>query len=130
MEIKAIDHITVNVKDLEKTKYFYGELLGLSPLPVVTIPGVQKVYYYALPGGVRLELIDYEERLPVSRQSEMAPGSCRHFAFETEDIRKLEKKFNEAGYYFHYPIQYSDDFKCTHGLIFDPNGFELEFVQY
>lgn len=130
MEIKAIDHITVNVKNLEKTKQFYGEILELPEEKPVILPGVQTVYYYTLPGNVRLELIDYEDKIPEFAMSELTPGTCRHFAFEVEDILSLERKLNEAGYFFHYPIQYSEDFGCTHGLVCDPNGFELEFVQY
>lgn len=130
MEIKAINHITINVKDLEKTKEFYGKLLGLRELPPVVIEGVQTVYYYELPGKVKLELIDYEDEIPASCQSELALGSCRHFAFEVDDIRALEEALNQAGYYFHLPVGYAEPFGCTAGLIRDPNGFELEFVQY
>lgn len=130
MEIKAINHITINVKDLKKTKAFYGDLLGLKELQPVVMEGVQTVYYYELPGGVRLELIDYEEEVPVSEQSELALGSCRHFAFEVDDILALEVRLKEAGYHFHLPIAYAKPFGCTAGLVYDPNGFELEFVQY
>lgn len=130
MGIKAINHITINVKKLEETKKFYGELLGLKELPPVVIEGVQTVYYYELPGNVKLELIDYEEDIPESVQSELAPGSCRHFAFEVDDIYGLERKLADAGYKFHLPVGDSKPFGCIAGLVLDPNGFELEFVQY
>ena len=42
-------------------------------------------------------------------------GSVRHPAFEAEDIISLEKKLLEVS---------------AGGLIKDPNGFELEFLQY
>ena len=58
MMVQSIDHITINVKNLEASRAFYGELLGLAELSKVDM-GDHVLTYYALPGGVKLELISY-----------------------------------------------------------------------
>ena len=126
--IMALDHITINVKNLEETLIFYRDILELPVLPPVET-AIQKVYYFALPGGTRLELIHYYANTGISDGNELAQGNCRHFAFVVDDIKKLEAKLVRAGYSFHLPIAYSEDFHCTAGLMKDPNGFELEFIQ-
>jgi len=126
--IKALDHITINVKDLDKTLAFYGQLLELPALPPVETD-TQKVYYFGLPGGTKLELIHYYRDTGIDDGNEIATGKCRHFAFEVDDIKEIERRLADAGYSFHLPISYNADFSCTCGLVLDPNGFELEFVE-
>ena len=58
MKIEAVEHITINVKDLERTIQFYGGVLGLKQLPSVEMEG-QTINYFLLTGGTRLELIHY-----------------------------------------------------------------------
>ena len=128
MKIKAVDHITVNVKNLEETLRFYGEVLGFERLPDVPMDG-QVIYYFRLPGGTRLELIKYDHDTGVSDGNELAVGSCRHFAFEVENIEETVETLRKAGYEFHLPCAWSYVLGCTCGLVRDPNGFELEFLQ-
>ena len=61
MKITGLDHITVNVTDLEKAKAFYEKVLGLEQCGFIDM-GDHTLTYYALPFGVRLELIDYLEK--------------------------------------------------------------------
>ena len=58
MKMTGLDHITVNVKDLDRSKAFYGDVLGLKEAGFVQM-GDHTLTYYELPQGVRLELIDY-----------------------------------------------------------------------
>lgn len=128
MGIKAIDHITINIKNLEKSLEFYGNVLELNALPVIKTKE-QDVYYFELPGNTRLELIHYHGQISESEDSSLALGSCRHFAFEVDDIKETEQRIKNAGYTFHLPIAYTDTYGCTAGLMCDPNGFELEFLE-
>ncbi len=61
MKMTGLDHITVNVKDLDRSKAFYGDVLGLKEAGSVQM-GDHTLTYYELPQGVRLELIDYEAK--------------------------------------------------------------------
>ena len=58
MRIKGIDHVTINLKDVARSLWFYGELLGFERLPDVDM-GDHLLRYFALPGGGRLELTEY-----------------------------------------------------------------------
>ena len=52
--IRKIDHVTINVTDLAGTLRFYGDLLGLVPLPTVDM-GDHELHYFAIPGGAMRE---------------------------------------------------------------------------
>ena len=81
MKISAVDHITINVKDLDHSLHFYGSILELEQLPSVKMEG-QTIYYFRLPGGTRLELIHYNDDTGIFDGNKLAEGSCRHFSLE------------------------------------------------
>ena len=58
MKIEAINHITINMKDIDKSLDFYGRVLGLEKLNEINM-GDHYIRYFALPGGVKLELLEY-----------------------------------------------------------------------
>ena len=58
MKILAINHITINVKDLEKTKAFFADVLKLPEAGFVDM-GDHTLTYYQLTPDTRLELINY-----------------------------------------------------------------------
>lgn len=129
MNIKSVDHFTIIIKDLEKTLWFYGELLGFKQLETVDL-GDHILRYFQLPGGLKLELNEY---LYTTRDSVSLPndkGSYRHMAFEVDDVREIEKKISKAGFIFHYPISHTPELGVTCGLVNDPNGVEIEFLEY
>ena len=127
--ILGIDHITINVVDLAGTMQFYGDLLGLSPLPDVDM-GDHTLRYFALPGGAKLELVTYHYPTEDRGQNATDLGRARHLAFAVEDACATEKKLTEAGYPFHVPVSYVEKLGFYGGLTRDPNGFEVEFLQY
>lgn len=127
--IKKIDHMTINVTDMEATLRFYGELLGLERLQTVDM-GDHELTFFALPGGAKLELVTYT--YPTADHGQVATdrGRVRHLAFEVEDAYVVEKKLTEAGYPFHVPVSFVERLGCHGGLTRDPNGIELEFLHY
>lgn len=127
--IKRIDHVTVNITDLQGTLRFYGDLLGLAPLPTVDM-GDHTLRYFALPGGGKLELVTYAYPTEDRGREATDKGRARHLAFEVEDAYAVEKKLTEAGYPFHVPVSYVEKLGFHGGLTRDPNGFEVEFLHY
>ena len=129
MKIKQVDHVTIVVKDIEKTKKFYGELLGFRFLEAVKL-GDHICHYFEIPGGQKLELTEY---LYYTEDASFQPnnkGIFRHLAFEVDDVKTLEMKLEEAGYKFHYPVGHTRELGVNNGLVHDPNGVELEFLEY
>jgi len=129
MKITGLDHITINIKDVEKTNFFYGELLGLKELPSIDM-GDHLLRYFAIPGGTRLELIQYRYPTRNLEYEATDKGIARHFAFVVKDVKALEKQLTKAGYPFCSPVTFNEKLGFAGGLVKDPNGFELEFLEY
>lgn len=127
--VKGIDHCTINVKNLDKTLYFYGTLLGLKSLPSVDM-GDHVLYYFSISKTEKLELVIYKFPTRNVPFESTDIGNCRHLAFAVDDIYYLEKKLADAGYPFHCPVSYVEELRFQGGVTCDPNGFEIEFVQH
>ena len=129
MNIKTVDHMTIIVKDLEKTLWFYGTLLGFKQLQTVDL-GDHVLRYFLLPGGIKLELNEYLYQTRDSVSELKDRGTYRHIAFEVESASEIENVLTEAGYPFHYPVSATPELGVLGGLVKDPNGVEIEFIEY
>lgn len=89
LRVERLDHVTVNVTDVDRAKGFYAGVLGLAEVPrpaSFTFPGA----WYALgPGPVLLHLV---------RQVEADPPASRHFAVWTADVHAAGRVLELAGY--------------------------------
>ncbi len=128
MSITGLDHITINVKDLEKSRTFYGEILGLEEAGFIHM-GDHTLTYFRLPQGVRLELIDYENSQPEKQISETDIGTYRHFCLETDELDGLYQLCTGMGIPVRKAPSYVEKLGCSTMLITDPNGVELEIIQ-
>jgi Glyoxalase/Bleomycin resistance protein/Dioxygenase superfamily. len=128
MKIGCLDHVTINIKNLDKTIFFYGAILGLERLPDVDM-GDHILRYYKISDYEKLELTEYkfETRYDKNRNA-MDMGTIRHIAFLVDNAYEVEAKLNEFGYKFHVPVSYNALLNFTGGLVLDPNGVELEFL--
>jgi len=129
MKFKKMDHITINVVDLEKTLWFYGELLGLKRLPSINLE-TETLHYFELPGSIKLELTEFKFKNKTIKYSSTDKGIFRHLAFNCEDVYEIEKLLISKGFPFHVPVSYNEKLGFHGGLTRDPNGVELEFMEY
>ncbi len=83
--IKEFNHVAIVVRDLEKCKWFYGEVLGLKTIP--RPPFNSLGHWYQVGPNCQLHLMVNEEKIP---------NTMRHFALEVanfnEAIEALRKK--------------------------------------
>jgi glyoxylase I family protein len=86
--INKIDHISINVFDIERSLDFYTRILGLKQLQTVNC-GDFDITYVGLPNGSRLELFDYHAKNQTNPREESEVG-LRHLAFEVEDVAAHE----------------------------------------
>lgn len=128
MKIVGLDHITVNVKDLEASKRFYGSLLQLKEAGFIHM-GDHTLTYYELPQGVRLELIDYEDKTEPEETKETDVGLYRHFCLEVEGMKELYERCLEQGVFVRKTPSYVEKLGCDTMLITDSNGVEIEIIQ-
>ncbi|MBR2765553.1 MAG: VOC family protein, partial [Blautia sp.] len=85
MKMTGLDHITVNVTDLEKSRFFYENVLELSYCGFIDM-GDHTLTYYTLPQGVRLELIDYVDKDKAVSVPETHIGMYRHFCLVADSL--------------------------------------------
>jgi len=86
IRIKDYNHIGIVVRDLEKSKLFYGEILGLKTIfrPPFNFPG----HWYQVGPGTQLHLMVYDEAIP---------RTMRHTALEVEDFDKALEHLKKSG---------------------------------
>ena len=128
--IKRMDHVTLNVKDIEATRRFYVDILGFRERQMVDC-GDHCYHFFESPGGITLEVgIDnFDDSIAVDTPT--STGKLRHIAFEVDDIMAMKTRLEEAGYMFSSTVEYrGGELGFISGQLHDPSGIELEFLQY
>lgn len=126
--VKGVDHVTINVKRLEESLKFYGELLGLKRLDDVDM-GDHRLIYFQLAEGCRLELIQYNGETGEYEGKPTDRGMFRHLALEVTDLEEIWARLETCGGTVLQPPRWVEKLQFTGMLAADPNGCELEFVQ-
>lgn len=121
MLTKGAHHYSLDVADVDTSRAFYGELLGLPEIerPDFGLPGA---WYQA--GSVQLHLIQTPPGVEVGRNAPNLTPLAKHIAFEIEDYESVRVRLEEAGLEM---IATGAD----RGQIFvrDPDGNVIEFIQ-
>jgi catechol 2,3-dioxygenase-like lactoylglutathione lyase family enzyme len=114
-------HFSFTVSDLERSKAFYGDLLGLEEVerPDFGIPGV----WYGV-GETQIHLIGKPEGVDTGSPSPKLTPIANHSAFQIEDYDAAVDRLRETGAEF---IELSREV----GQIFvrDPDGNIIELIQ-
>ncbi|MGH7143687.1 MAG: VOC family protein [Planctomycetota bacterium] len=111
--VERVDHVTVDVTDIDRAKQFYGGLFGLTEVPrppSFTFPGA---WYQVGPVFVHLVV-----------KPQPDPDSPRHFCVWVQDVHAAADSVAQAG----FAVQW-DDFKIPGVDRFftaDPDGNRLE----
>jgi catechol 2,3-dioxygenase-like lactoylglutathione lyase family enzyme len=121
MALKMLAHVCINTKDLEASRKFYCEGLGLKKRFDFTKNGKVVGFYLKAGKGSYIEFFldtkDYPGQSPL-----------RHFCLETDDIEKARKRLLDNG------IEATEiKLGCDATWQFwfkDPNGIDVEFHQY
>ncbi|MEZ6065857.1 MAG: VOC family protein [Planctomycetaceae bacterium] len=130
IQVRRIDHVTLVVKDLERSRRFYVDVLGMEQVdrPAFRFEGL---WFQA--GTTQIHLIlEHPESGPAQV---FVPEQCqisrtRHFAFEVDDALAATDRLREAGFTIVAgPKQRPDG--PTQVYLFDPdqNLVELYSVQ-
>jgi glyoxylase I family protein len=127
MRIHSIDHVAINVKDLDASAAFYEGVLGFRRLQTVPMDGFS-ITYFEIPGGARMELFSYEGWSKDTEREESDVG-LRHLAFVVDDVAGSEKMLREKGVKIVLPTTDIPSLGAKVMLFLDPNGVTLEFCQ-
>ncbi|MGA9287927.1 MAG: VOC family protein [Anaerobacillus sp.] len=95
MSIQKLEHVGVQVRNIEASKGFYQGIIGLELLDELTLPdGNKKLAFLGLEGEVIIELIEgYNSELPVE-------GKVHHIAFTVSDIEEERTRVRNLGVTF------------------------------
>ena len=95
MEIRRLDHATLLVRDVERSRRFYGQVLGMQEIPRPSnfdFPGA-----WLHKGGAQIHLIGEAEPGRVGQiyagtynPDELSRGYGTHFAFEVDDLEDAQ----------------------------------------
>ena len=100
----------------ERTRAFYGELLGLEEIPTPTSIQSLEVIWFKLIADTELHIF---------REDPLGDTSIRHFCLVVEDVDAMRRKLSAAGFpsWDDEPIPGRPRFFCR-----DPNGNIIEFT--
>jgi glyoxylase I family protein len=127
LKILSIDHISINAVDFEKSKDFYGRILGFKHLKTVDC-GDFDITYFALPNGPRLELFDYHGKNRNNPREESEAG-LRHFAFQVEDVAAYETLLRAERVEIILSTCDLPNLGARVLLFLDPNSATIEFCE-
>ena len=143
MVIKA-DHTSFTVSDVERSVVFYRDLLGFKLLSLAERPpwfselatGVQgahlKTAYLEIPGGHRLELIQYLSPPGEKLDTRTNNVGSAHLALIVDDLQSMYRELKARGVRFkgeplEIPVGPNQGNRMTYLL--DPDDFTLELIE-
>lgn len=131
--LRRVHHLAFNVKDMEASRHFYGNILGLHELIGDEIPttlkdlvAAGKVSNFVTPDGTVIDLFAEPELLPPDRDPRKAFTRANHLAFDIApqefDLAIEVLKCNQISI-AHGPVSRP----TGKGIYFyDPDGFMIE----
>jgi catechol 2,3-dioxygenase-like lactoylglutathione lyase family enzyme len=138
--IKAIHHASLTVADLDRSRDFYVDVLGMELVreaelsgpaieEIVGLPGARMKLAFVRKGAMMLELFQYLS--PPGRQDTAARRPCDvglgHVAFEVEGIEEVYQTLRRKGVRFVSPPRLVRTAKAAY--LFDPDGVTLEIFE-
>lgn len=141
--IRAIRHVGLVVRNLERSLTFYRDFLGLEVWrqateegryidSVVGIPNVRlECVKLKAPDGSLLELLQYHSH-PSPVASENVPSNrvgCSHVAFTVTDLQATYQALLANGFHCNSAPQISQDGGVRVMYCHDPDGIILELVE-
>lgn len=128
MQVKGLNHITINVVDLQESVGFYKTILNLEDAGFIDMED-HTLTYFNLPQGVRLELINYMEKGEKKKAKGTERGMYRHFCLEVDSLEEFRKICFQKGVFIRKEPSYVEKLSCSTMLITDPNGVEIEIIE-
>ena len=125
MPAMSLNHYTINARDLEATKDFYTEIVGLAvgDRPPLAFPG-----YWLYCGGVpTVHLVGprpENEPIPDSTSDPAATGRLDHIAFSCEGLKGMKANLEQRG--IKYDERVLPRLNMTQLVYYDPDGIAVE----
>ncbi len=97
IRVKQIEHISIVVKDLERSRHFYVDVLGMTPVPRPNFP-FDGLWFQAGPTLLHL-ILEHPESGPADRDQplHLQVSRTRHTAFLVDDALAAKARLDELG---------------------------------
>ncbi|MCA9080507.1 MAG: VOC family protein [Planctomycetaceae bacterium] len=129
IQVKRIDHVTLVVKDLEASRRFYVDVLGMEevPRPNFSFPGL---WFQAATTQIHL-ILEHDESGPagVFLPEECSISRTRHVAFEVDNALQAHDELNRLGIEIVAGPKNRPD-GPTQLYVFDPDQNLVELYSY
>jgi glyoxylase I family protein len=90
-DLRRVHHIALNVKDMEASRHFYGQILGLKeltgeavPKTLINLVAAGKVANFMTSDGTIIDLFWEPDLLPPNLNPEIGFTRANHLAFDIE----------------------------------------------
>ncbi len=132
-DLRRVHHIALNVKDMDKSRYFYGTILGLHELRGEEVPktltklvAAGKVANFTTPDGTIIDLFWEPDLLPPNEDPNRQFTRANHLAFDIDS--KLFDRAVEILKQNQVTIANDVVTRATGKgfYIYDPDGFMVE----
>jgi len=127
IKVQTIDHVTLVVKDLDRSREFYVGLLGMEEQdrPNFSFAGS---WFQAGPAQIHL-ILEHGDSGPAGNSDERTDTQSRthHFAFVVDDAVAAEKVLLEAGADLVGPVKSRPD-GAAQVFVRDPDGYVVELT--
>ena len=126
MPAQSLNHYTILTRDLEATKSFYTDVVGLTvgDRPPLAFPG-----YWLYCGGVpTVHLIGHhadDAAIPDSASTPATTGRLDHIAFSCVNLRQMKSNLGQRG--IKYDERILPRVNMTQLFFKDPDGINIEF---
>ena len=127
VDVTAFDHVTIICADLEATRRFYVEVLGMSEVsrPAFGFPGL----WFAV-GGVQIHATQESPEAGKAgwgHRGGKVVSRGHHFAFAVEDVSEAIAIAQQRGVRTASPLQQRPD-GYKQAYLYDPDGHIVEIV--
>jgi len=122
MPLHALNHFTICPVDLEKTKDFYANALGLEVgyRPPLNFPG----YWLYSAGIATVHLIGPRQGEDASKRKVAKTGRFDHVAFACSGLKQMKARLKKANITYEERVLPRD--RQTQLFIIDPDGIAVE----
>lgn len=125
----TIEHLNLVVNDIEQTLKFYR---ALAPHWRVRTQG-QADWYGTVRNWVHFgddyQFLTFNDKgTGTNRDLTSNKLGLAHFAFSTSNLEAASERLQQAGFKIHIPLR--QDLHRKNIYFLDPNGYEIELVQY
>jgi methylmalonyl-CoA/ethylmalonyl-CoA epimerase len=135
IQIKAIHHYAVSVKNLDEAIQWYGELFGFGVERRFGFPELRtEIAHILSPAGIRIELLYTEGSAPGPDLGKDAFGAianrgAKHIGMQVENVREAAALLVAKGVTVLHDVTRVEKAGVTNFWLLDPDGNHIELVQ-